>query len=195
MSDLLVAIDELLARATTSGTLQDLQRTTGSIQQSLSQASPEDQDEALRRLSAALPRMHPIPAAMVATTCGALVETGGDPHVSGSAVLALVPDTLDRTIQFHELCWEKERAEHPDQETDEDDEPEAEELAEKHFQAVAEENPEAAWAYVGERDVTLAAIAHLRGQRGSGRRPAAARNDCCGNRSNTTASTGADTAS
>ncbi len=171
MSDLLVAIDELLTRATTSGTLQDLQRATGSVQQRLSQASPEDRDEALRRLSVRLPRMHPVPAASVAMTCGALVETGGDPHISGSAVLALLPDTLDRTMQFHELCRDKGRAEDPGQETEEEDEeeedePRADELAEKYFQAVAEENPEAAWAYMGERDITLAVIAHLARSKG-----------------------------
>jgi hypothetical protein len=161
MSALLVAIDELIARATGSGTLQDLQRITARIFEAVPQASAEDRDESLRRLSASLSGMHPIPAAMVARTCGGIVEEGGDPHLSGPAHFPLLSETLDGTILFHELCEQKGLAEGLFPESEEEDSPSPEELAEKYFEALYAENQEAAWAYMGNRDITLAVISHL----------------------------------
>src|SRR5438874_545665 len=111
MSTLLPATDELIARATTSGTLQDLQRAVGQVHQAMAHASPEECNGALRRLSDQLPQMHPIPAAKVAMTCGALVETGGDPLLAGPTLLSLLPDALDGAMRYHELCAEKATAE------------------------------------------------------------------------------------
>jgi hypothetical protein len=161
MSSLLVAVDELLVRATTSGTLQDVQRAVVKVHQQLSHASDADHNEALRRLAARLLQMHPIPAAKVATTCGAIVETGGDPHISGPAILALLPDTLTGVERFHELCAEKGRAEGDLPDAEDEDQPDADALARKHLEAIHAGNPEAAWAYMGERDVSLAVISHL----------------------------------
>src|SRR5260370_19983142 len=107
MSTLLPAIDELITRATTSGTLQDLQGAIAQVHQRLDQVSAAERNEALRGLGANLPKMHPIPAAKIAVTCGALVEAGGDPNLSSPALLPLLPNTLDGTIQFHELCEQK----------------------------------------------------------------------------------------
>jgi hypothetical protein len=105
--------------------------------------------------------MHPVPAAKVAMACGAIVERGGDPHVSGAAVLALLPDALDGAIRFHELCGGKARAEGFLPAREEEDAPGAEELAQKYFEPIYAECPEAAWAFMGENDVALAVIAHL----------------------------------
>jgi hypothetical protein len=160
MSTLLAATDELIQRATTSGTLRDLQRATAQVNQALTSASAEERNEALRRLSADLPRMHPIPAAKAAITCGGIVEAGGDPDISGPALFPLLEGTLDGAIRFHELCAEKAAADGPPNGAEEEDPP-ADELAKKYFEAIYAGNPEAAWAYMGEQDVTLAVIAHL----------------------------------
>ncbi len=162
MSSFLTSIKELITRSTTSGTLQDLQQATIKVHQNLSEASDEEQQEALRRLSASLPEMHPIPASKVAITCGALVEFGGDPHISGPSVLGLLPAMLDGAIRFHELCEEIAQADGLLQDTEEEEEsPDSENLAGKYFQAIYAEDPEAAAAFMGENDITLASIAHL----------------------------------
>lgn len=163
MAAFLSTVDELITRATTSGSLQDLQRATAQVHQGLPRATPAERDEALRRLSAKLPQMHPVPAAKFAVTCGAIVELGGDPHVSGPALIPLLPDTLDGATRFYELCEEKARADGLVAEDEEEDEeaPPADELAEKYFEAVYAENPEPAWAYLGAQDISLAVIAHL----------------------------------
>jgi hypothetical protein len=161
MSSAMAAVDELISRATTSGTLQDLQRALVQVHQQLPQMPARARDEALRRLGNGISRMHPIPAAKVAMTCGAIVERGGDPHVSGPALLALLPDMLAGADRFHRLCEEKARAEGVLRSTEDEDPPGVEELAQKYFEAIYAEDPEAAWAYMGENDVTLAVIAHL----------------------------------
>src|SRR4051794_31006214 len=109
MSLFLSTVDELIARATAAGTLQDLKRAVDQVDRRLSDASPEERDEALRRLTAGLPDMHLVPAARVAMTCGAIVESGGDPDIGGLDVLSLLPDALDGAARFHELCEQRGR--------------------------------------------------------------------------------------
>jgi hypothetical protein len=161
MSSFSTAINEFLSRATSSGTLRDLEHATGEVHEKIAEASPEERDAALRRLSAELPGMHPVPAAKVAITCGAIVENGGDPHISGPAIIPLLPGSLDGAIRFHELCEEKARADGTLQESEDEDAPEAEDLAQKYFKTIHAEAPEAAWAFLGENEVTLAVISHL----------------------------------
>lgn len=177
MSAFRLAVDEFLTRATSSGNLQDLERAAANLQQRLRQATPEERDDALRRISAPLCEMHPIPAAKAAIVCGSIVEVGGDPHLSGPSLLVLLPGTLTKTVEFHEQCAQKARADGLLRDSEEDEEetaeenddadeeekaqPETEELAEKYIQAVYAENPETAWAYMGEREISLAVIAHL----------------------------------
>jgi hypothetical protein len=163
MSPFLDAVDELVKRATTHGTLRDLQQATGRVHQAIASASAGERDEALRRLSAGLPKMHPVPASKVAVTCGAIVENGGDPHISGPALLPRLPPTLEGAVRFHELCARKAAAEGLTGESEEEEEngPPPEKLAEKYFAAIHAEEPGAAFAYMGEQDVSLAVIAHL----------------------------------
>ena len=154
-------VDNLVTRATTSGTTQDLQQAVAAVHQAIPKASAAERDEALRRLSSSLGQMHPIAAAKVAVTCGALVENGGDPHISGPALVSLVPGMLDALIRFHQLCEEKARGDGLLPVKEKEKGPDAETLARKYFQVIIAEEPQAAWAYLGENDITLAAIAHL----------------------------------
>lgn len=156
MDRLLAAVDELLTCATTSGSLERVQQTARLVQHSLGTATIDQQHEALRRLAARLPQMHPVPAAQVAIACGALVEHGGDPQIAGPAILDLVVPALAGAAAFHELCREKSSLIAPA-----DEAPHADQLAEEHFEEILHEHPPLAWAYMGEREVSLAAIAHL----------------------------------
>jgi hypothetical protein len=161
MSPFLAAIDELIRRATTSGTLEDLHRATIQAHQGLSQAPAAEREEAMRRLAHPLPNLHPVPAAKIAITCGALVENGADPHVCGPTLLGLLAANLEGTIRFHELCADKAEADGLLEEKEGENPPQPDELAQKYFGAIHAQDADAAFAYLGNHDVTLAAIAHL----------------------------------
>src|SRR5262245_54580049 len=100
MSNLSKAVEGLVACVTTSGSLQDLQPGMNPVFRALTQATAGERDEALRRLTEILPQLHPVPAAKVACTCGAFVENGSDPHVSGPTIVPLLPHFLDWATQF-----------------------------------------------------------------------------------------------
>lgn len=168
MLALRTAIDELITRATTSGSMKEIDHATNMAMGQLESATAKDLNDALHRLAKILPTVHTVPAGAVAITCGAAVEHGGDPNISGEAVLGRLPDILLGTRRFHEACRERAEADgtirvsdEEDEETEEEDEPSEEELAEKYINAIREDEPDAVFAYLAERSVRLSAIAHL----------------------------------
>lgn len=162
MSELLTALDHLLARATTNGSVQELQHTAMQVYQQMMPATDQERIEALNRLSERIAGMHLIPAAHLARICGALVETGGDPDIAGPVLFSLAERTLEGTVRFRELCQEKARADGLlDTNGDGEDGPSEQELAEKYFDSIHLEAPQAAYALLGEHDTSLSIISHL----------------------------------
>lgn len=161
MANLFAAIDALIKCATASGSMDDLQKAIGGVHDVLESASPEERNESLRRLNAALPKMHPFPACKAAMTCGAIVEFGGDPQITGLGLFPLLLNTLAGAAKFLQLCEDKARADGLLKDGDDDDAPSSDELFQKYIRTIYQENPAAAFAAMGEQDISLAVIAHL----------------------------------
>jgi hypothetical protein len=82
--------------------------------------------------------------------------------IAGAVMLPRLEQTLEGAAEFHRLCEIKASADGTlGAGEDEEDAPPADELAQKYFQSVYEENPDAAFAYMGEQQLSLAVIAHL----------------------------------
>jgi hypothetical protein len=162
MSGLREAAEQLVQAARTSGTLQEADDALRRFFPALRGA--DDLDAGLRVLGAALPELHPVMGAKIALACGAAVENGGDPAIAGPAVLRLLGPVLDWATTFHRLCVERAEADglFPEGKEGEDQEgPTPDELADRYFAAINEENQEAVWGFLAEREVRLSAIAHL----------------------------------
>ncbi len=156
MSEFLAAVDDMKAIVARGGTTDEMDAATAVVYRTMPDAATGERADAQRRLTADMGAIHPVAAAHFARVCGAIVENSGDPLVSGPAILGLVPRSLDGTARFYKLCAEREPAAGED-----DDPPNPEELAEKHFAVLYEAHPEEAFAYAGGENVALAAIAHL----------------------------------
>jgi hypothetical protein len=99
---------------------------------------------------------HLVPTAVTAMLCGAIVEAGGDPAITGPAVLQRVPEMLDGVAAYWTAVHAKADADGVPADDRSNDE-----LAGRYTEAVYAENKPAVFAYMAQRGIGLSAIAHL----------------------------------
>ncbi len=141
----------------------------------LNGATPAEIGGAQRALAALFPNVRPVATGHVGISCGSLVECGGDPHVTGPALLELLPVLLRNVGDFYELAYdraandaelareiESRKADDPeyDLETYVADES-WDALAMRYGPALFEEHPMAVFAHMADRFFSLGVIAHL----------------------------------
>jgi len=168
MGRLLSAIEQLLIKSRSPGTLPVQHEASVVALGKIRDATTQERAESLAKLAAALPEMHPAFSPAVAMTCGALVENGCDPLVAGPTLLNLAERNLGGAAGYLRLCEAKARADGTWPETDDeegenedDDRVPLEELLNQYIHEIHEENQEAALAIMGSEHFALATIAHL----------------------------------
>jgi hypothetical protein len=154
MSTLAAATDRFLSVIDTHRNLQELQEGTLAFHQQIPFASQDEINAALHKLLPTVRTAHLVPMGSVALSCGALVEFGGDPAICGAALLDRLPDLLRGVGAFLREVHERANVQ-------EYEEPDLNQLINLHINDILESNPEAAFAYLSQRPLTLGTIAHL----------------------------------
>jgi hypothetical protein len=131
-----------------------LEESAAAIQEHIPGATVDDLNDALRKLLPLVRTGHVVPVGLAVITCGAFVENDADPDICGEAILDRLPELLRGVAAFHDEVHQ--RAEVP-----EGDEPDPDELINRHINDILGANPQVVWAYVASRSLTLGAIAHL----------------------------------
>lgn len=141
----------------------------------LNGATPDDIAAAQRAFAALFPNVRPVATGHVGISCGSLVECGGDPHVTGFALLDLLPHLLKNVGDFYELTYERaaqdaelaaeieaRKADDPDYDLDSyiaDESWDA--LGMRFGPALFEAHPMPVFAHMADRFYALGVIAHL----------------------------------
>jgi hypothetical protein len=155
-------IDELNAHSRRFGT-------------ALNGATPAEIGGAQRALAALFPNVRPVATGHVGISCGSLVECGGDPHVTGFALLDLLPVLLRNVGDFYELACdraandadlareiESRKADDPEYDLESYISDESwDALALRYGPALFQEHPMPVFAHMADRFFTLGVIAHL----------------------------------
>lgn len=152
--------------------LNDHSRRFGSA---LNGATRDEIAAAQRAFAGLFPNVRPVATGHVGISCGSLVECGGDPHVTGFALLDLLPHLLKHVGDFFELAYERaandadlakeieaRKADDPDYDLDSyiaDESWDA--LGMRFGPALFETHPMAVFAHMADRFYALGVIAHL----------------------------------
>src|SRR5437763_14915791 len=94
MGNILTNETDALASALTTG--EGIPKAKKRLLEASHRATPEERDEAVRRLSALILLDHPKNAATAAIVCGSLVETGGDPSPMVQPLLSRFLPAVER---------------------------------------------------------------------------------------------------
>jgi hypothetical protein len=105
MAALLTAVNELIdAIHGQRAWVEELNDISQRIAQHLHKANRAEANEALRRLVGLFPDVPLVALGQVATSCGSLVEIGGDPGIAGPALLDKLPRVNEMATDFYALC-------------------------------------------------------------------------------------------
>jgi hypothetical protein len=86
------------------GWVEELNQHSRNVAQHFAGASLNEINEALQRFAALFPELPLVALGQVAITCGSLVERGGDPAITGPAVLEKLPRVNETAADFYERC-------------------------------------------------------------------------------------------
>lgn len=143
------SLDTFLGQALRDGSLDDVRDAARNMVAHAQWIGPDQRNGALVRLAKALDVAHPVPAAVIAISCGALVEEGGDPGVAGPSVIGRLTEHLADLTNFYAHCQ------------DSCDPSGIEGAAGELLPKLLETDPPSAWAYLGREEMAQAALAHL----------------------------------
>jgi hypothetical protein len=162
------AVEQLAAAAGPGrGSVHETYEGLAAVLDEAEHAEPAARGRALRRLAEVIVATDVTRASLVALGCGALVESGGDPHLALGAILARLPPTLKQSATFAEMC--RALAEEPpedldippDEAAEESDEHETGTCVDEFGAMVAEELPEESQAWTALEPLCMGAIAML----------------------------------
>lgn len=108
MSAFTDALDGFLAAVRSDGAwVEELNEHSQRFGGALTDATPAEIAAAQRALAGLFPNVRPVATGHVGISCGSLVECGGDPHVTGPALLDLLPHLLKNVSDFYELAYDR----------------------------------------------------------------------------------------
>jgi hypothetical protein len=89
---------------------ETLQQHAGSVVNAGSQATPDARTYAIGRMVDTILEAEPLRAAMIALTCGALVEQGANPYVAVHAILTRLGGIIGDAAPFAQACLDRAQA-------------------------------------------------------------------------------------
>ncbi|MCI0703996.1 MAG: hypothetical protein L0241_23300 [Planctomycetia bacterium] len=151
MSALNQAVERFLQVIDTHRNLQDLQQGMSGLHPEIPKATREELNSALRAFVPVIQTHDIVPVGVVVITCGAMLESGGDPDICGPAILDRLPNFLRDLTGFYDAV--RERA-NPDEEI-------TEAVIDRHMDDIFQTNRDLACAFIAEQWFSLGTIAHL----------------------------------